>query len=55
MVSFKPFFSYCIRIFLAIGVISQEPVLFATTIEENIRYGKPEATDEEVYYTTKII
>uniref|UniRef100_A0A914DKB6 Mitochondrial potassium channel ATP-binding subunit n=1 Tax=Acrobeloides nanus TaxID=290746 RepID=A0A914DKB6_9BILA len=32
----------------AIGVISQEPVLFATTIEENIRYGKPEATDEEV-------
>ena len=22
-----------------IGVVSQEPVLFATTIEENIRYG----------------
>ncbi|VDM38453.1 unnamed protein product [Toxocara canis] len=31
-----------------IGLISQEPVLFATTIEENIRYGKPDATDEEV-------
>lgn len=31
-----------------IGFISQEPVLFATTILENIRYGKPSATDEEV-------
>ena len=28
--------------------VSQEPVLFATTIKENIRYGKPEATDNEV-------
>ncbi|XP_068620128.1 mitochondrial potassium channel ATP-binding subunit [Battus philenor] len=33
----------------ALGLISQEPVLFATTVKENIRYGKPEATDEEVY------
>ncbi|KAG8506161.1 ATP-binding cassette sub-family B member 8, mitochondrial, partial [Galemys pyrenaicus] len=32
-----------------IGFISQEPVLFATTIMENIRFGKPEASDEEVY------
>uniref|UniRef100_A0A0M3J3P0 Mitochondrial potassium channel ATP-binding subunit n=1 Tax=Anisakis simplex TaxID=6269 RepID=A0A0M3J3P0_ANISI len=31
-----------------IGFISQEPILFATTIEENIRYGKPDATDQEV-------
>ena len=31
-----------------IGYISQEPVLFATTIAENIRFGKPSATDEEV-------
>lgn len=34
----------------AIGLISQEPILFGTTILENIRYGKPEATDEEVEY-----
>lgn len=27
----------------------QEPVLFATTIMENIRFGKPDASDEEVY------
>ncbi|XP_028630588.1 ATP-binding cassette sub-family B member 8, mitochondrial [Grammomys surdaster] len=32
-----------------IGFISQEPVLFATTIKENIRFGKLDAPDEEVY------
>uniref|UniRef100_A0A5F4WAC8 Mitochondrial potassium channel ATP-binding subunit n=1 Tax=Callithrix jacchus TaxID=9483 RepID=A0A5F4WAC8_CALJA len=32
-----------------IGFISQEPVLFGTTIMENIRFGKPGASDEEVY------
>ena len=32
----------------AIGLINQEPVLFATSIMENIRYGKPSATDQEV-------
>lgn len=32
----------------AIGYISQEPVLFATSILENIRYGNPKATDQEV-------
>ncbi|KAH6790261.1 P-glycoprotein 9, partial [Perilla frutescens var. frutescens] len=30
------------------GLISQEPVLFSTTIKENILYGKPDATDEEI-------
>ncbi|XP_063830844.1 mitochondrial potassium channel ATP-binding subunit [Ostrinia nubilalis] len=32
----------------ALGLISQEPVLFATSVRENIRYGKPEASDAEV-------
>lgn len=32
----------------ALGLISQEPILFGTSIIENIRYGKPDATDEEV-------
>lgn len=32
----------------AIGFINQEPVLFATTVMENIRYGRPDATDTEV-------
>jgi ABC transporter fused permease/ATP-binding protein len=31
-----------------IGIVSQEPVLISSTIEENIRYGKPDATDAEV-------
>jgi ATP-binding cassette subfamily B protein len=31
-----------------VGIVSQEPVLFATSIEENIRYGRPGATMEEV-------
>jgi ABC-type multidrug transport system fused ATPase/permease subunit len=31
-----------------VGVVSQEPILFATTIAENIRYGRPGATDDEV-------
>ncbi len=29
-------------------IVLQEPILFSTTIEENIRYAKPEATEEEV-------
>ena len=31
-----------------IGVVSQEPVLFDTTIAENIRYGKLDASMEEI-------
>ena len=31
-----------------IGVVPQEPVLFSATIEDNVRYGRPGATGEEV-------
>lgn len=31
-----------------LGVVPQEPFLFAASIADNIRYGRPEATDEEV-------
>jgi ATP-binding cassette subfamily B protein len=31
-----------------IGVVSQEPLLFATTIADNIRYGRGDASDAEV-------
>ncbi|XP_040577722.1 mitochondrial potassium channel ATP-binding subunit [Lepeophtheirus salmonis] len=37
----------------AIGYINQEPVLFATSVIENIRYGRPNATDNEVYEAAK--
>jgi ABC transporter fused permease/ATP-binding protein len=32
-----------------IGVVSQEPLLFSSTIGENIRYGREDATDEELH------
>lgn len=35
---------------IVLGFINQEPVLFGTSIMENIRYGKQDATDEEVNY-----
>jgi ABC-type multidrug transport system fused ATPase/permease subunit len=31
-----------------IGIVSQEPRLFAATVADNIRVGKPDATDAEV-------
>ncbi|KAK2642699.1 hypothetical protein Ddye_024462 [Dipteronia dyeriana] len=31
-----------------IGLVSQEPVLFATSIKENIAYGKDNATNQEI-------
>jgi ATP-binding cassette subfamily B protein len=31
-----------------VGVVAQEPLLFSTSIAENIRYGRPGATDGEV-------
>jgi ATP-binding cassette subfamily B protein len=30
------------------GVVLQDPILFSGTIRDNIRYGRPEASDEEV-------
>lgn len=32
----------------SIGYVGQEPVLFATTIRENLLYGKRDATEEEM-------
>lgn len=36
-----------------IGVVSQEPVLFATTIAENIRYGRENVTMDEIKKAVK--
>ena len=36
-----------------IGVVSQEPVLFDTTIAENIRYGREDATLDEIMQAAK--
>lgn len=37
-----------------IGYINQEPVLFATSVMENIRYGCPSASDEEVIEAARL-
>uniref|UniRef100_A0A0E0DF21 MDR-like ABC transporter n=1 Tax=Oryza meridionalis TaxID=40149 RepID=A0A0E0DF21_9ORYZ len=39
---------------LKIGLVQQEPVLFATSIFENIAYGKDGATEEEVVEAAKV-
>lgn len=36
-----------------IGIVQQEVFLFADSIMENIRYGRPEATDEEVIWAAR--
>ena len=36
-----------------IGLVSQEPVLFARSIKENIAYGLPGATDEQIIAVSK--
>lgn len=37
-----------------IGFVPQRAVLFTGTIAENIRYGKPDATDEEVRHAAEV-
>ncbi len=38
----------------SIAVVPQDPVIFATTVMENIRFGKPDASDEEIYKASKL-
>ncbi len=38
----------------SIGIVQQDVFLFLDTIRENIRYGRPDATDEEVIQAAKI-
>ena len=37
-----------------VRIVSQDPFLFSRTIEENIRYGKPEATEEDVIQAARM-
>ncbi|XP_054471765.1 bile salt export pump [Anoplopoma fimbria] len=36
-----------------IGIVEQEPMLFSTTIADNIRYGRPGVTMEDIIQATK--
>jgi len=38
-----------------LGIVTQSPFLFDGTVMENIRYGKPEATDEEVIRAAQMV
>jgi ABC-type transport system involved in Fe-S cluster assembly fused permease/ATPase subunit len=38
----------------AIGIVPQDTVLFNTTLIENVRYGRPQASDEEVEHAIKL-
>ncbi len=35
------------------AIVAQEPALFGGSIEDNIKYGKPDATHDEVVTATK--
>lgn len=35
------------------ALVPQDPVIFATSAKENIRFGRPEASDDEVYAAAK--
>lgn len=36
-----------------VGYVGQEPVLFSGSIRENMKYGKPDATEEEMIEALK--
>ncbi|KAG1942920.1 ATP-binding cassette sub-family B [Pimephales promelas] len=51
----KPLLSYKDKyLHEKISVVSQEPVLFARSVLENIRYGKEDASDEDVRAAAKL-
>jgi ABC-type multidrug transport system fused ATPase/permease subunit len=37
-----------------IGLVSQEPILFNCSVADNIRWGKEDATDEEIINAAKM-
>ncbi len=38
----------------AVGVVAQEPFLFSTTVRDNIAYGLPDASDEQVRQAARL-
>ncbi|MEV6316156.1 ABC transporter ATP-binding protein [Streptomyces sp. NPDC051776] len=37
-----------------VGMVPQRPYLFAGTVASNLRYGRPEATDEELWHALEV-
>ena len=42
-------------LYQTVSIVSQEPYLFADTVLENIRYGKPNATDTDIFDLCQLI
>jgi len=38
-----------------LGLVLQDPFLFSGTVAENVRYGRPEASDDEVLAAAKVV
>lgn len=38
----------------AIGLVPQKPYLFSGTVASNLRYGRPDATDEELWHALEV-
>jgi ATP-binding cassette subfamily B multidrug efflux pump len=38
----------------AVGLVPQKPYLFSGTVASNLRYGKPDATDDELWHALEI-
>ncbi len=50
----SPFYDLCIQdLRRRIGIVTQQTILFDDTVLNNIRYGSPRATDEEVFAAAK--
>ncbi|WP_229053715.1 ABC transporter ATP-binding protein [Aeromicrobium sp. Leaf350] len=41
-------------VWAAIGLVPQKPLLFSGTVASNLRYGRPDATDEELWEALEI-
>jgi ATP-binding cassette, subfamily B, multidrug efflux pump len=41
------------ELLMHIGIVPQETILFSGTVRDNIRYGKPDATEEDVIAVAK--
>ncbi|MEU0374247.1 ABC transporter ATP-binding protein [Streptomyces sp. NPDC006283] len=37
-----------------VGLVTQKPYLFSGTVASNLRYGKPDATDEELWHALEV-
>ena len=42
-------------LYTSIGLVPQEPFLFSGSVADNVRYGRPEAGDDDVLHAARAI